>query len=1031
MSSSGEKTGDSDDPGIKNYIENATNLMRKYLSENSFSRSLADEGSYTLLVDYYLLLFTINIPFQINAGNLLVENLASCAACGLLSMDKIEEAQEVGKKFMELEKNRKNFQNQKNILKFQDVLLEMAMLVSRNSDPQQEPEDEKKPTIVRDEKKPTIVRRFTKSLVQVEEIHSCSVCEKQYQSFKSLGKHHRQKHPNEAPLSFKQYTNRNAVICLAAKKNFPKLQCRKQVEKDRFVRHLKEVHSIERPANKEFRGFTYTCSVSNPPDDKEIKYSVCWRSRTEYNPPDEELIEATKEVEQENNGQIEEAANAQENFDEDQDIREELAFVDTENQVVEGDSMMDEGMNRAPVESGELRKNDFSEDLDRLLPSSPGSCDLQMNIDDEEYTLAELPVEIEESKITLVDVNSDGSFHLIENYIENASSSFGSLPSDSSSDNYIDSQESIFISAGFAAASVEDNLLTPKSASPLKSLNQRMEEDTLCSLQEIMEEETEPEDESEEEDIAEDNDSQEDDVPNARWEKRNYLEPTEELHEKKENQQVIEEFNEWWKTSGASYVTKNKETSSVRLNNPMLFTNKDSFLNFQTKEDKCFSLSRLLKFEDSEFLPVPSPVPWITKVGGPGGQDMPSRRKSMLTCHARLRAFINFKLNQHKFEGAQIQQKEAIGKHLKAIDDQVAEKKIHGQLEKLYNLQVQKKAQMENVVKPFEKTNIHNAVKNWFNSKQSEDLEIEALDIYQNSMRTQTITNKQYDRFAQIVFFELVLFDRSRVGKHGELTNADYAMKKETWIPEDMVDLELENLPEGWNLHAPPYPGAPVSSYQIELLGDHKRDKNQDSGPVCISLRVYELVEKMRDLKSLIIQDIKLEDYLFVNAKNKQLPVLRNYPSSTSLLYQFGLVTGVKNFSLKMLRKGAEGHIQNSASLAVNTKALNSHSQKVGAKVYDQMNASRRNLFITNLGKKDGVMNLRVGDKTEDAELKKREERDNDEKNQLVLKAEQYLIELKNQEPWDERPSSIKNEDVEFLRKIFKADMLGKNINSI
>ena len=64
MSSSGEKTGDSDDPEIKNYIERATNLMRKYLSENSFSRSLADEGSYTLLVDYTLLIFTINIPLQ-------------------------------------------------------------------------------------------------------------------------------------------------------------------------------------------------------------------------------------------------------------------------------------------------------------------------------------------------------------------------------------------------------------------------------------------------------------------------------------------------------------------------------------------------------------------------------------------------------------------------------------------------------------------------------------------------------------------------------------------------------------------------------------------------------------------------------------------------------------------------------------------------------------------------------------------------------------------------------------------------------
>ena len=57
MSSSGEKTGDRDDPGIKNYIQRAIDIMRTYLSENSFSRSLADEGSYTLLVDYsYLIL---------------------------------------------------------------------------------------------------------------------------------------------------------------------------------------------------------------------------------------------------------------------------------------------------------------------------------------------------------------------------------------------------------------------------------------------------------------------------------------------------------------------------------------------------------------------------------------------------------------------------------------------------------------------------------------------------------------------------------------------------------------------------------------------------------------------------------------------------------------------------------------------------------------------------------------------------------------------------------------------------------------
>ena len=177
----------------------------------------------------------------------------------------------------------------------------------------------------------------------------------------------------------------------------------------------------------------------------------------------------------------------------------------------------------------------------------------------------------------------------------------------------------------------------------------------------------------------------------------------------------------------------------------------------------------------------------------------------------------------------------------------------------------------------------------------------------------------------------------------------------------------------------------------------------------------------------MIFPRIDLEDRLFLSASGKIVPQFQNYPGNGSLLYQFGCVTGLEGFTFKMLRKGAEGVIQSSAGLAARTKELNSHNPRLGREVYDKMSGARRNVFLSNLGKQSqGCSKLRHDKEVGDAKMEQRRARDQVEKEQLLQKARSYLADLSKKEPWDERPTAINAEDVQFLKTIFTADLLGR-----
>ena len=245
-------------------------------------------------------------------------------------------------------------------------------------------------------------------------------------------------------------------------------------------------------------------------------------------------------------------------------------------------------------------------------------------------------------------------------------------------------------------------------------------------------------------------------------------------------------------------------------------------------------------------MPVPSPISWISEGGGKSGQDLPSRRLEMLNGHQRLRSYILFCLNEANFEGGNIQQKSAIRQHLDDVAELVDKKKMFSQLRKLYKQQKKRKEKMKSIIQPSQKENLQNCIRVWFASKESEALEIEALEIYNTSMMSKYIRQKDFERFSRIAFFELALFDKSRSGVLEELRNEDYAMKVPSWVPEEMTELEFSKLPKDKRLYSPPTPGAPPSSWEMELLGDRPGFKNQADQTVCLSQRCYQLCEKMK-----------------------------------------------------------------------------------------------------------------------------------------------------------------------------------------
>lgn len=98
---------------------------------------------------------------------------------------------------------------------------------------------------------------FTKSLYKNEKVHVCKTptCQKQFESFISLIRHCKKKHPDQGKVTMKQLRVRDYILCLLADVRNKKVKCHKRLEKYRISRHVQIDHKCKKPPKNQFHGF--------------------------------------------------------------------------------------------------------------------------------------------------------------------------------------------------------------------------------------------------------------------------------------------------------------------------------------------------------------------------------------------------------------------------------------------------------------------------------------------------------------------------------------------------------------------------------------------------------------------------------------------------------------------------------------------------------------------------------------------------------------------------------------------------------
>ena len=87
---------------------------------------------------------------------------------------------------------------------------------------------------------------FTKSLYKNEKVHVCKTptCQKQFESFISLIRHCKKKHPDQGKVTMKQLRVRDYILCLLPDVRNKKVKCHKGLEKYRISRHVRPVRLL-------------------------------------------------------------------------------------------------------------------------------------------------------------------------------------------------------------------------------------------------------------------------------------------------------------------------------------------------------------------------------------------------------------------------------------------------------------------------------------------------------------------------------------------------------------------------------------------------------------------------------------------------------------------------------------------------------------------------------------------------------------------------------------------------------------------
>ena len=371
----------------------------------------------------------------------------------------------------------------------------------------------------------------------------------------------------------------------------------------------------------------------------------------------------------------------------------------------------------------------------------------------------------------------------------------------------------------------------------------------------------------------------------------------------------------------------------------------------------------------------------------------------------------------------------AIKDHLASIADQIKTEKLYAKLDKLRNFQKSKDKKMKQILDPQIDQAEFDSVSKWFGSKIQQDKESEAIQIWEDAVKTGAITARNFNKFALFCRFTCAICDKNRPGCYF-FTVEQYLTKLAVWIPDGAEIWCIDQLPQGFKLYEAPNDdkNKKPSCFEIRLDGSQEGIKNQTSTTLVINQKCYDLLEKYQDLKRICHGKIDQKDKFFINFNGKPLSRLQRYKGS--LLEHFGSVTGIPDFKMTSIRKASEGVIQSNSDIAMNTKELNNHQSSV-VPLYDNMSSSRRAIFINAMSRRERSGECYQGPEHDEQiknHLQKRKEIEKIEQEKLKKEATRYFEEQKARNKLNKMQHGLNDDELSFMSSQIGPDMLAGSI---
>ena len=422
----------------------------------------------------------------------------------------------------------------------------------------------------------------------VKNNYKCPYCPREFSasSVKSLQNHCKEYHKQEASPRCQDFPDQVRIECNWFKKGSTGNLCKKMVQRDSMIRHL-ETHGVKRDDKKAtFRGWLLI---------DEIPHAVVFKRPGEANPPDEQLVEVIDATEV--NIEIAENTNTQGAEVADQELHAQAAEggegenaeiaeqrlpdqidragegKDAENEIIQGDVNFVDPQGQVTVVMPAPPSMIFNDEPD-IMPDDPILNSIENpNIDNIEFPRINMnPMEIIE------DPNIDNNESPTKNMdVIEQNSSFGQIREDLIQD---------------------DDTTCFKDFGELQDSDSELNDDLYYTYNRI-------------------------ELKKYRQKRRNEVSPEQELCDREENAQIIEDFRKHMNNIQAAKVTQD-------LTFGHLFHYQESFLRYEYQQDTSFNLRRLVSFQSPEFLSIPSPTNWIRIVSGKDGKQAPSTQAEML-----------------------------------------------------------------------------------------------------------------------------------------------------------------------------------------------------------------------------------------------------------------------------------------------------------------------------------------------------------------------------------------------------------------